>query len=219
MRWTAEAKATVAERLRAGDSAAKIGALVGVSRNAITGLLARDKDLAAIGFARKGISRNGGKTKRFSDEEMLERKRQYNRAYKANQRAGAIVIPFPKPTKALSANSPQYAMAKAPVLRVVSNNVPLMVEDWLAKNGGPRIFQRGETADVWAIRQFLSDRGIKTNGHRGKWSITRGPGRPKLGTWADIMAVVDDIRLAEGLQPFAARAPGREALSRKAAHQ
>ena len=188
-RWTAEAKEIVAERLRAGDTAAQIGARLDVSRSAITGLLARDKDLAAIGFARAGTSFNGGRTPRLSPEEKRERQRQYSRAYLQRRRNGSNVVPFPRPR-----------------LRLVSNNVPLLVEDWLKLNGGPRRFEQGITTDTWIVRQFLTDRGISVAGTFGnKWKIVRGPGRPTMGTWADVMAVVDEIRLAEGLQPFACR--------------
>lgn len=209
-KWTAQAKLTLADLLVDGKTAAECGRHFGVSRNAITGLLARDADLSKIGFARQGKSRNGGQTKRFTDEEMLERRRQYNRAYKANKRAGAIVIPFPTSTKRLSPNSPQ--VAGRPRLRIVSNNVPLMVQDWLEKNGGPRKFEDRERSDSMAIQQWLSDRGITikaTRGNwgnnRGNWNMSRGLGRPKNMTWAAIMEVVDGMRLAEGLQPFCAR--------------
>lgn len=205
-RWTDEAKEIVAERLRAGDTAAQIGACLDVSRSAITGLLARDKDLAAIGFVRRGRSFNGGRTPRLTREERRERQIQYNRAYQQRRRKGSNVVPFPASFRNLPANSPQ--IKATPQLRVVSNNVPLMVEDWLKLNGGPRRFERGETSETWTIRQYLADRGISTNGHRGRWSVSRGRGRPKIMTWADVMAIVDELRMAEGLQPFACRKTG-----------
>ncbi|TIM14479.1 MAG: hypothetical protein E5Y67_12430 [Mesorhizobium sp.] len=187
MKWTVETKAIVAERLRAGDTAAQIGARLDVSRSAITGLLNRDKELAAIGFARSGTSFNGGRTPRITPEEKRERQRQYSRAYLQRRRNGSNVVPFPQ------------------VRRIVSNNVPLMVDDWLKLNGGPRRFEQGVTTDTWLVRQYLTDRGISVTGTYGKWKIVRGPGRPKTGTWAAVMEIVDEIRLAEGLQPFACR--------------
>ena len=189
-KWTTEAKAIVADRLRAGDTAAQIGARLDVSRSAITGLLNRDKDLAAIGFARAGTSFNGGKTPRLTLDEKRARKLQYSRACKQRNN----VVQFPQ------------AMVTQ---RIVSHNVPLLVEDWLKLNGGPRRFERGVTTDTWIVRQYLTDRGIAVAGtFGGKWKIVRGPGRPKTGTWADVMAVVDEIRLSEGLQPFACRNTG-----------
>lgn len=53
--YSDEQIAIIAERLRAGDSATEIAAyLPGKTRNAIIGLVHRNKTLNAIGFARKG---------------------------------------------------------------------------------------------------------------------------------------------------------------------
>ncbi len=201
MRWTAEAKALVAERLVAGDTAAQIGLLFDVNRSAITGLLARDAELAAVGFVRAGKSLNGGKTKRFTPEETIQRKRQYNSAYQQRRRKGTNVVPFPTPSRKLPVATPHAA---PPALRVVSNNVPLMVQDWLDKNGGARKFGTRETTDPWLIREFLRDRGIIAKVCKSKWSVSNGLGRPRVVTWRDIMGIVDKIRLEEGLQPFVA---------------
>ena len=54
--WTVEAKQTLGGLLKEGKTARQIGEHFGVSRSAITGLLARDADLAKIGFAIRGKS-------------------------------------------------------------------------------------------------------------------------------------------------------------------
>jgi hypothetical protein len=196
-KWTVEAKAIVAERLKAGDTAREIGERLGVSRSSITGLLDRDIDLAKIGLTRKATGRNGGRIRRFTLEEQMQRKREYNKLYQAKRRSRSNVVQFPG-----SFQRRPEQQRDTPALRVVSNNIPLMVQDWLDKNGGPRRFEHFATTDTWIIRTYLEERGIKLNGHRGRWAISRGKGRPRIGTWADVMQIADDFRMAEGLQPF-----------------
>lgn len=215
LKWTGQAKSDVADLLKAGKSAAEIGLHFGVSRSAITGLVCRDQDLGKIGFTRAGKSHNGGKTKRFTDEELVERRRQYNRAYKAKQRAGAIVIPFPASTRPLRANSPQIERTQQ--IRVVSNNIPMMVEDWLAKHGGPRRFTKDDTTNEVYVIDYLRERGVtvrKTrmswNSAGGSWVAAVGQGRAKPRRWSEIIKLVDEFRVNEGLQPF-----GRSALESK----
>lgn len=191
-RWSQEAKATVAKMLVQGKTAAQIGKVVDKSRNAVVGVVHRDPELAKIGFS--------GRNWRTKEERLAQRKK-YDAAYRAKQRGetNVIRIKFGRQPKEIGHTS------APPKLRVVSNNVPMMISDWLAQHGGARRFEHAATSDTMAIRLYLEERGIKLNGHRGKWAISRGPGRPKTGTWADVMRIADDFRVAEGLQPFAAR--------------
>lgn len=53
--WTQVFRDKIAGLLRDGMSAKKIGAIMGVSRNSIIGLVRRDKDLSAIGFKNGGF--------------------------------------------------------------------------------------------------------------------------------------------------------------------
>ena len=52
-KWTEDERQRIAERLKAGDSARQIGALMGRTRNSVIGVVTRDPVLKAIGFARK----------------------------------------------------------------------------------------------------------------------------------------------------------------------
>ena len=193
--WTPEEKARVADLLQRGKTAKQIGEVIGVTRNAIIGIVARDKMLSAIGFSRRGSG--GVREKKLTHDERLIRRRQYDVAYRARIRGE--VIAFPKPLRP----RPTYHLAptKSPALRVITN-IPMLVEDWLKQNGGPRRFERTATSDTWVIRLYLEERGVKLNGQRGKWGISNWRGRPRLGTWADVMKVADEFRVAEGLQPF-----------------
>ncbi len=55
--WTAEARNMVARLLRKGLTATQIGEHMKVSRNAVIGIVHRDKVLAEIGFMRGGYTR------------------------------------------------------------------------------------------------------------------------------------------------------------------
>lgn len=218
-KWTDEAKARVAELLAQGKSASAIGKSLGVTRNAIVGIVHRDAGLKYLGLAGYG---ERGRAPKLTQEQITERKRQhersrrermrqYQKAYAAQKRG--IVIPFPEPTRKLPANSPRLAGPRPnPVMSVVSNNVPLMVQDWLAKNGGARKFGERETTQSWEMRSFLADRGVTVGFVRGsdKWNLSRDGGRPRIVKWADIMRLVDEIRIAEGLPPFSVSAPRRK---------
>lgn len=193
--WSDHDKGRVAVMLKDGKSAREIGDSLGTTKNSIISLVRRNRDLAAIGFA----SRPGGQMPPPKDERQAY-DRAYTRAWRAQKKG--VVIPFPAPIRA--PGRPRTSDAPRPALRVVSNNVPLMVQDWLDKNGGARRFERGVSTDPWIIRQYLADRGITTNGFRCKWSVSNGRGRPKITTWAGVMEIVDSFRLAEGLQPFVA---------------
>lgn len=207
--WSPEQRDRVADLLQAGKTAKQIGEAIGVTRNSIIGIVQRDGRLRSIGFA--GTNHGSTRKRELTDEDRRQRRNQYCRAYRATQKTGAIVVPFPKPLKHIKQSSPQHL----PKLRVVSNNVPLLVRDWLDRNGGARKFEQTATSDTWVIRLYLEERGIKLNGHRGKWGISTGRGRPRLGTWADVMKIADEFRIAEGLEPFGppvqASAPKREA--------
>ncbi|WP_192258633.1 GcrA family cell cycle regulator [Mesorhizobium caraganae] len=195
--WPQERRDVVADLLIEGLSASQIAERMGdTTRNAIIGIVRRDKRLSAIGFARTG--QGGLLGPKMTPEERLEKRKKWDQAYRERNRGN--VIAFPKPKRA----PPRPAAVKQPALRVVSNNVPLMVQDWLEKNGGPRRFEKNATADTWAIRAYLEERGIRMNGHQCKWSVSMGPGRPRIMKWSEIIRLADEYRVAEGLQPFLA---------------
>lgn len=188
-KWTDEAKDRVAELLKAGRTALQIGDEMGVSRNAICGLLQRDERLMTVGFAR-GTARR----KKITPEERIERQREYNRQYSLRQKQGIKLPPrLPAPQR-----KPQRKPFK-PV--VVSNNVKLMVQDWIAQNGVRR-FERGDMTDYYHLTNWLRERGYHLSQVSAKYFLRDGQGRPRKMTWDKVIAIVDNLRRAEGLQPI-----------------
>lgn len=89
-----------------------------------------------------------------------------------------------------------------PKLRVVSNNVALMAQDWIERNK-PRRFCTGERTDPHTIKQFLADRGYALSGGFEGYNAITGNGVRKMKLrWSGVMAFVDEIRVREGMQPF-----------------
>lgn len=202
-RWTQEAKAHVATLLVQGFTASKIGASMGLTRNAIIGIVARDTGLRSIGLTRPG---QRGKPAKLTPDEKIQRRHEGRKRWRVTEKAKKLaansVIQFPKIAPKFIPSAPP-APPRKPRLSVVSNNVPLMVQDWLAKNGRARKFCERETSHPWIVRSFLADRGVEVKMYRSQWSVKRN-GKSKLCRWPDIMRLVDEIRIAEGLQPFAA---------------
>lgn len=111
------------------------------------------------------------------------------------------VIKFPeKKRKYVRKTLPCVSAAPASKpLRVISNNVPMMVADWIARNGVRR-FERGFKTDYWEIKDFLAKHGVALNIVKNEVTAQREIGRPVRG-WAKVWRIVDEFRLAEGLEP------------------
>lgn len=195
--WTAEEKAKVAELMKGGLSGARIGAIFGVTRNAVIGLVARDATLKAIGLRGQRFGGLSGTRKPPTDEQTKEKRRKKSKAYywrkkgeeppagdgRKSRKTARIIAPREKPK-----------------LRLVGS-----VDEWLAQNGGPRRFERGFSTDYYSIRQYLADRGVRFENHRNQPKLYQN-GRAKSVTWPEVHALVDEFRIAEGLTPIIQRA-------------
>lgn len=182
--WTEQDRARIGAFLMDGLSASQIGNEMGVTRNAIIGLVHRDKNLRAIGFARKGGGNNGGgRPRKHSAETVKERARERARAHYWRQKAH-------RKAKAKAANPPKPAVS---------------IEEWLRLNGGPRRFERGFSTDYFNIRQYLIERGIRIENHQNRLKLYEG-NRPRIVSWEEVHAMVDEFRIAEGLTPIIQRA-------------
>lgn len=85
-----------------------------------------------------------------------------------------------------------------------------MIDAWLAKDGGPRRFEAGATADLDALRRYVEPRGYTigfSQKGRGTYTINGGRGRPKTVDRKGLFAFVDELRRADGLEPVLPPSP------------
>lgn len=180
--WIPSEISRLGKMLKEGMSAGQIAEQFNVTRNAIIGIVHRDKTLSAIGFDRSPKNRPEGWTPKRTDR----------RPKPSNVVKFPMVSPARHPT-------PQNPF---PALRVVSNNTSLMVEDWLDQNC-PRRFERVERTDPFSIKTYLEERGFKLSGGWQGHSTIVGKGYKRTHMkWAQVMEFVDAIRIKEGRQPF-----------------
>lgn len=249
--WTAEHDAIIIRMIAEGKSGAAIGKVLGRTRMSVISRHHRLKDMAE----KKKQNRKSYVKIRFTAEEdatiakmsdasqsgreiamvlkrsaasIIKRARMIGKPLhaksgaKKQERPEGNVIPFPGKRQLPQGFKGQKP---TPALRVVSHNIPLMVEDWLAKHGGPRRFTDFERTDDIVIAPWLAERGFmisKTshswNERDGRWKLSRGAGRPKTLSWAGVLGVVDEIRISEGLPPFnaaiAARSRSQNTMTR-----
>ena len=201
--WSDKARERVGQLLREGLTAREIGIEMRVSRNAIIGIVGRDKTLSAIGFARsKGRAGGGGNGPGVGPKRVNGTK-----VYSFPKRPA----PKPEPTRvfvlpAIGHNiKGGFKEVVKPSLKVITNTA-LTVEDWLAANGGPRRFARGDSCDYFSLQKFFEEHGYGLSQQKGKYRITVGSGRPKEATWSAVVALADKLRTAVGLEPFRRRA-------------
>ncbi|MBN8241898.1 hypothetical protein JF546_02600 [Nitratireductor aquimarinus] len=93
-----------------------------------------------------------------------------------------------------------------PAPRVFSHDIELLKENWIKTHGAPRRFERGETTDYEAIRDYLAEFGYRVTYHLMRYSVSNGRGRPKLLTRTQLIELYDEFRTAEGLAPILAEA-------------
>lgn len=90
------------------------------------------------------------------------------------------------------------------------------IEEWLARNGGARRFEMGASGEPTGLTSYLQDKGYTTaftgwkGGRRCKVTepVRRGadgrklPGKVHHLTMVQLIAFVDRLRQADGLQPL-----------------
>ena len=184
-RWTPARDAKVAEMLRDGKTAKEIGEELGLSRNAIIGRVTRSDELKAIGF-----SRSPGQHKDTKQGKPSNRHRRRLVRVPAARKSGPLSI--------VALRTVEAPLTRQP------GSVSEMVDRWIAERGGPRRFESGASADYFAVQNFLGAHGVSLSAERGRYRLAHGRGRPRVVGWKDVLAVVDEIRAGNGLQPIMA---------------
>lgn len=188
-KWTDEGKAFVARMMADHKSADAIALAMGdgVTGDQVIALVRRTPELKAIGWSARS-------SKKMSKEEREERKKASRRKWWRENRSKAA-----RPTGEMTALPARKPFK--PV--VVSNNVSLMVQDFIAKNGVRR-FEQNTRADYHSVAQYLADRGYRFIQRAARYTLASASGRPRFVTWREAIALVDKLRRAEGLEPFMA---------------
>lgn len=160
-----------------GCTARHLADKLGTTRNAVIGLYNRNRDE----LADYPLPKAGNAT---ADSDGAPRNAQSIRIIKPN-------------------NMPRLVFKNQVAPSISSTDVSAMVADWITKNGAPRRFERGASADAMNIRQYLMERGYPVQGTSGNYRVANAIRRTN---WAGVIDFADKLRVSEGLQPFRARA-------------
>lgn len=185
--WTPERISKMLHMWRDGFSASEIAErLGGVSRSAVCGKVWRLRnplDAALSSRARKSVPKKANKPK----APKAESRSNVPGAVAAKPKAATVVVALP--------------------VRGVSDAD--LVTGWLAQHGGPRRFERGDSADPLSLKIFLRERGYEMS-YRwrggGKPTLRKigARGAPKRMTLRDVVSFVDRLRAMEGLERIGA---------------
>lgn len=93
----------------------------------------------------------------------------------------------------------------------------ILIASWLEKNGGARRFEQGFNASFNAMQNYLASKGIMVVRYRMHYRISKPRGRHKLTDWNGVAALVDELRVSEGLEPlrFKDKAKGGKTAKRR----
>lgn len=179
-----------------GASSRQIAERVGApSRNSVISVFHRNREALKQYPLRTVIRRP-----KMSEEERKAREADRVRRYRSRKRrSNVITLLIPAVKRALGDVCHGAAPVKTvevPRLRVMSNNVDLMVKDFLAKHGARR-FERGVTTEYVAIVNFLREHGRELKCASACYKLD---GKPT--SWVGVLAMVDEIRTRKGLEPI-----------------
>ncbi|MBB2973973.1 hypothetical protein [Mesorhizobium sp. RMAD-H1] len=80
-----------------------------------------------------------------------------------------------------------------------------LIQDWINRHGGPRRFEPGVRASFYHARDYLEKFGIRLHLHDGRCRILDGKRWRRL-SWPEVVKLVDQHRIAEGLEPLKPKA-------------
>lgn len=85
------------------------------------------------------------------------------------------------------------------------------IDKWLEKNGGARRFDRGFSVDPDYIRDFLESRGCQVRTRAGYYYVSsKNFEKTHCVRWRGLVALVDELRMAEGDEPIIKRVNGQD---------
>jgi hypothetical protein len=179
--WTAERTEALVSMWAKGDSASTIAEFLGggITRSAVCGKIWR-------------IEHPDGKRSPRKKAARISVHKKANKATRSNVVKDAK--PAPK-AKAVVVSLPVHGVNDAD-----------LVKGWLAQNGGPRKFARGESGDVLAIKFWLRDRGYEMIYTQKSGMAVRkadSSHKPQRMNYRQLVAFVDTLRAAEGLEVIA----------------
>ena len=87
-------------------------------------------------------------------------------------------------------------------IKSVPADISAMVDDYIARNG-VRKFAPNDGVDIYRLAAFLADYGYEIDCRRGlMMRIRRGKGKTKTVHIKRVIQIADEIRIAQGLEPF-----------------
>ncbi|MFC4624214.1 hypothetical protein ACFO1V_03060 [Daeguia caeni] len=87
-------------------------------------------------------------------------------------------------------------------IKSVPADISALVDDYIARNG-VRKFAPNDGVDIYRLAAFLADYGYEVDCRRGRtMRIRLGKGKPKIVHIKRVIQIADEIRIAQGLEPF-----------------
>ena len=79
----------------------------------------------------------------------------------------------------------------------------ILIEQFIAAKGVRR-FERGVSASYPAVQRYLLEKGwdMRPSSTQLALKAIGKPGKGKMMSWAKIIAFTDELRVADGLEPF-----------------
>lgn len=174
--WTDEDVEACRKLLAEGLSASQIGKRLGFTRGSVISKVHRTPALMAEGF--KQGRPNPTKIKS---------------ARRSHARALPISVPAPAPVPVAPA----------------SQDVRSMADEWMKRNGGPRRFENGCTTNTDILFAYMRTKGFYCRcvgtGRGMQIQVSGGKAKTRRVSFQAFMAMVDEHRVKDGLEPIALR--------------
>jgi hypothetical protein len=177
--WTDADVEACRKLLAEGLSASQIRKRLGFTRGSVISKVHRTPSLMAEGF----------KQGRPNPSKIKSARRSYARALPA-QNAASKQMP---------------AKVAVPAFQDVTS----MAEEWMKRNGGPRRFENGCTTNTDILFAYMRTKGFYCRcvgtGRGMQIQVSGGKAKTRRVSFQAFMAIVDEYRIKDGLEPIALR--------------